>query len=522
MISTNPPEVKTFDPNFPFCAGCKQPLEAAYITHGRTIYTLTKILHVRGNVKTCSNKNCRFKGKKIEPYMPAPKGCSVGFDVLAEIGCHLTHENKTLDEVRNWLEDNYSLEICVKSVANYRDRFLWLLGSEPSKTDLNNLRSRGNVVISIDGIEPNKGHDILYIVRDVTSSMILAAEVLEKSATQDIIGFLQKIVEMQLPIVGIVSDKQASIVKAVQTLFPSIPYQLCQLHFIQAISKVFNARDKIFQQELKASLHSISTIFTKSMKDHHKEGKISDDQYNIIQDLHRCIKAIVTRTKKYPNKTVGIQLHDDLTNILETLEMFDDILPLDEFRYAIDILRPLLGLYEQEYQALQDRRSFIEGIQECLISKKSTCREDLIDYIEDYIDHAKLDMVAHAKYLLKMTKRWLGGLFEYLKHPKIPRTNGALESFINITKRKHRKITGQKHNGDSLLRRGPYLAQATQYSHKEAEKKIRSVNNETEKAKRAQFEELNNRRKTIRQALVNLQMKTSSLIRQLKGVTPIV
>ena len=59
------------------------------------------------------------------------------------------------------------------------------------------------------------------------------------SATQDDLAELQKSVKdaLELPIVGVVSDGQLSIRKAVETALPEAAHGLCHFHYLKEAAK---------------------------------------------------------------------------------------------------------------------------------------------------------------------------------------------------------------------------------------------------------------------------------------------
>src|SRR5262249_62215424 len=108
--------------------------------------------------------------------------------------------------------------ICVRSVANPLDRYDELLA--PSLTDVGRIgrltEPAGRVILAIDGLQPDVGHEVLWVLRDVLSGEVLLARSLLSSCQDDLAELLREVREaLPVPIAGVVSDGQTSIRNAV-------------------------------------------------------------------------------------------------------------------------------------------------------------------------------------------------------------------------------------------------------------------------------------------------------------------
>ena len=100
----------------------------------------------------------------------------------------------------------------------------------------------------MDGVEPEKGHNILYIVREVISGKILFAHYATYTDAahlkKEILLPLQHILEeASLRVLGWIADKELAIGKAVQEVFTKVPFQHCQSHFLAAMKKPLTKAD---------------------------------------------------------------------------------------------------------------------------------------------------------------------------------------------------------------------------------------------------------------------------------------
>lgn len=95
------------------------------------------------------------------------------------------------------------------------------------------VAANGGLIISIDGIQPDIGNETMYLVRDVLTGRVLVAENVTESSTTMIKSLLAPVVALGLPVIGAISDAQDALGKAIEELWPDIPYQSCQFHYLR-------------------------------------------------------------------------------------------------------------------------------------------------------------------------------------------------------------------------------------------------------------------------------------------------
>src|SRR3989475_12474807 len=80
------------------------------------------------------------------------------------------------------------------------------------------------LVLTIDGLQPEKGHETFYVVRELTRKRVWFAEPLLSSAEQEVHRVIvlarQWAERLAKPVRAWMSDKQEAFVKAIATEFP--------------------------------------------------------------------------------------------------------------------------------------------------------------------------------------------------------------------------------------------------------------------------------------------------------------
>jgi hypothetical protein len=70
------------------------------------------------------------------------------------------------------------------------------------------LQQLGGIVLSIDRIQPEKGNKTVYLLREVRLGRVLVAQNLLSSATVEIEKLIERVKQLGVPIIGVISDKQ--------------------------------------------------------------------------------------------------------------------------------------------------------------------------------------------------------------------------------------------------------------------------------------------------------------------------
>ena len=89
----------------------------------------------------------------------------------------------------------------------------------------------------LPGIQPEKGNETVYLVRDALTGRVLAAENVTSSETAVMKALLAPIVALGVKVLGTITDAQESELLAVEALWPDVPHQVCPFHVLRDASK---------------------------------------------------------------------------------------------------------------------------------------------------------------------------------------------------------------------------------------------------------------------------------------------
>jgi hypothetical protein len=246
------------------CWTCGEPMWVAY-TKRRTLMTLAGLIRLHLVVRRCRNPAC---ARYHRPYRPEAEGSyavphgEFGLDVIALVGSLRFAQHRSVPEILDELTRR-GVSIGERSVTEQLYRYEELLALRLA--DHQRLRSRlteqGFVVLALDGLQPDVGHEVLWVLRDCLSGEILLARSLLGATDADLVPLLTEVRDARpVPILGVISDGQQSIRKAVARALPAVPHQLCQFHYLRQAAKPIYETDRHAKKELKKAVRGVRPI----------------------------------------------------------------------------------------------------------------------------------------------------------------------------------------------------------------------------------------------------------------------
>jgi hypothetical protein len=97
------------------------------------------------------------------------------------------------------------------------------------------------VILSIDGLQPEKGHETLYVVRELTQKRVWFAEALISATADEVRRLIAQAKEwaeaLSKPVALGLSDRPDAFVTGVAAEFPGGPHRSCQNHFLRDVAQ---------------------------------------------------------------------------------------------------------------------------------------------------------------------------------------------------------------------------------------------------------------------------------------------
>jgi hypothetical protein len=305
------------EPQRKSCIECGRRMWVAYHTQ-RSVLTLQGLCRLTIVIRRCRNAAC---SQYQQAYHPEEEGRwalphgECGLDLIAQVGTLRYREHRSISEIHQHLRER-QLQICERTVEHALHRYDELVSVHLHQKDRLPalMRKQGRAILALDGLQPDVGHEVLWVIREVLSGEILLARALLSSSQGDLAALLTEVKEaLPIPVTGLISDGQLSIRKAVAAVFPDKPHQLCHFHYLREAAKPIYEADRHAKKELKKQVRGIRPI------ERSLEGQ-TDEEAQAMRDYCLAVRSALTDDGRPPLEAAGLKLHDCLSQISTSID----------------------------------------------------------------------------------------------------------------------------------------------------------------------------------------------------------
>jgi hypothetical protein len=225
----------------------------------KTVQQLDRTLYVASRPKRCLNPHCAALGQPLlsaAAQQVALPHSSYGLDVVAQLGWWRDREHLSTTELHARLQGR--VQICRRSITVLLQRYRLLLActnhlQRPQLAAA--VATYGGLILSLDGLEPEGAQEQLWVVREVLTGTLLAVGWLPRVSQPTLRAFLQPVVQLlqeaQWPLLATLSDKQEVVELVLTELWPSVPHQWCQAHYLRNLAAPIHERDHALKVDLR-------------------------------------------------------------------------------------------------------------------------------------------------------------------------------------------------------------------------------------------------------------------------------
>ncbi len=311
------PRTYRLEPERRRCPRCGGPAHVAYHDR-RTVATLDGLYALVLVVRLCRDPACPSYRR---PYRPEEEGGwalphgEFGLDVIALVGALRYGEHRSVPEIHQVLAAR-GVPIAERSVTNLLQRYEELVALRLAEhTRLRaRLAEQGQVILALDGLQPDVGHEVLWVLRDCLSGEVLLARSLLGATEEDLVPLLREVADaLPVPIAGVISDGQASSRNAVRTALPGVPHQLCQFHYLREAAKPVFEADRHAKVLLKKEVRGVRPL------ERAVEGR-EDDEATAVRGYCLAVRSALTDDGRPPLCASGLKLQERLTTVAESIE----------------------------------------------------------------------------------------------------------------------------------------------------------------------------------------------------------
>jgi hypothetical protein len=242
------------------CPHCGRPLQAQrHYQWRKTVQHLDKVVYVASQGKECSNAQCPHRDQVYSAaaaQMVTVPGCTYGLDVIAQVGWWREQEHLNRQQIHGRLQKR-GVQVCEREVDHLYAQYQVLLACAErlDKPQLGQLvAERGGLIISLDGLAPEGATEQLWLVREVQSDLVLVVGWLPRVNHETLAALLKPVADLELPLLATLSDKQGCVKKALNSVWPDVPHQWCQAHYLSNAMQPLYAQDLALKTELRQQI----------------------------------------------------------------------------------------------------------------------------------------------------------------------------------------------------------------------------------------------------------------------------
>jgi hypothetical protein len=113
-------------------------------------------------------------------------------------------------------------------------------------------------------LQPEKGHETLYVVRELTQKRVWFAEPLISATADEVRRLIKKAKEwaeaLGKAVVLWLSDRQDAFVTAIAAEFPEVPHRYCANHFLRDVARPVLEADSHAKVQMRKKVRGLRTI----------------------------------------------------------------------------------------------------------------------------------------------------------------------------------------------------------------------------------------------------------------------
>lgn len=471
------------------CPACQGRLGVAYTSGPKTVQSMNGIGTMAHQPKLCRNRDCANFGvhcRSAQWEQSAPKHCTFGYDVIAQIGWLRQSHYQRFEDIHKSLQSR--LHLSESEVRHlYHDRYLPLLACHERQNleQLSRVSAQNGLLLSLDGLCPEGGEPQLWVVRELQTGLTLRSGWLSRQDETTFINFLQPIAEAGLHVLAVLSDKQRGLEPAVPVVFPWVKQSFCQSHYLTNAATPVAAEDEAMKIVLRMAVRNeigplvrreevespgvltITGLIPTPLElpkeaeqpeqvpmpdDVDRPEPVEVERETIVQDILRRVRYLLTLKGRPPFRLAGIEMFDRLTEVATCLETMLSKHPDPRLLAVSQGLRQALLSVHSDYTELRQAAVWLEYISDILTPEGKPPRsgaevkEALFTYLDEMQQQSQ-DSPRLSEFHDKIRKTSLSyapGLFHSYDVPGLPRTNNDRESEFRDLNRRLLSTTGQR------------------------------------------------------------------------------
>jgi hypothetical protein len=327
-----------------WCPVCGRKMHVCDHRHHR-ILTQAGPVHLVCKLVHCPDKTCAGNHKTFSPQaemsitMP---WWAIGWDVFCWIGHRRFARHWSVPQIRQELVDGYQITLSDDAIEQYVHRYQQMLAARQQDPQLlaEEYQHVEEVILSIDGLQPEKGHETLYVVRELTRKRVWFAQSLISSSAAEVRALIaqarQWAERLGKPVRLWISDKQDAFLKGIAAEFPGVPHRYCQNHFLRDLAEPVLKMDSHAKVQMRRKVRGLRSIEREVLEERReRESELSDDSSHqdgqpstsqlsgacgdVVLDYCTAVRGILNDNQGGPLHPAGLRMAEALDEVRQSL-----------------------------------------------------------------------------------------------------------------------------------------------------------------------------------------------------------
>lgn len=309
----------------------------------RRVYTLegpvcyvSKLMHCPHDA--CPNHRRRFSPEQ-ELTLAMPRWL-IGWGVFCWLGHRRFARHWSVPQLRAELSDSYAIVLSEDAIEDYLQRYQCMVAARQQDFALlkREYATTDQVVLSIDGLQPEKGHETLYVVRELGRERVWFATPLLSSAAAEIRPLIVQAKDwaerLGCRVRLWISDKQNAFVTTIASVCPGRPHRYCGNHFLRDLAKPVLELDSHAKVQMRRKIRGLRAIEREVLKERAAAQGIRDVQQkrsattlataangmDVVLDYCAAVRGIINDSQGGPLRPPGLRMSEALGEARKSLK----------------------------------------------------------------------------------------------------------------------------------------------------------------------------------------------------------
>lgn len=441
----------------------------------------------------CPDKSC--SGHKVTVGVEAELAValpywSVTWEVFAWMGHRRFGRHWSVPQIREELDDRFRIEASEDWVEDYLKCYQAMVAAKESDLQTwaeNDYQDVQDLILTIDGLQPEKGHETLYVVRELRAKRVWFAQPLLSSSAEEVQRLFERAKGMATllgkPVRCWMSDKQEAFVSGIAKIFPRVPHRYCANHFLRDLAKPILEEDSHAKVQMRRKVRGLRDIEKRLLKEQNSQGERGEhaaqkvnkrrartiatgsqtdneaEARSVVFDYCGAVRGILNNDQGGPLMPPGLRMAQALEQVRQSIERSATASSGSCKQALRDLVRCIdKGTSEVSLQ-LKEVETLVFEVREVhaiLAPQSGSARSRKAKYRKLAERFSKVSDPIH-QHMARTMSSFEPGLFAAGDDRDLPIDNLDLERTFRLPKSHERRIHGHAHAGVRIVQQGPSL-----------------------------------------------------------------